>query len=220
MSSMTDGPSASANLPARIEPRLQSLSQILRGLLQTDAERIYVGDVVDAFGPRAFGALLFAFSLLSLIAAVPGSSAVTAVPLLIIAAQLVIGAPNLWLPKMLDRRSLKREDLTRMMDRVLPMLERIERFLTPRWSFMFGAVGDRLIGLTCLLLAIVLALPIPFFNLAPGAGIAALALGLAARDGLVVLIGYGITSGCVVVLVLSANVVVAAVQRIMHLFGV
>jgi hypothetical protein len=66
---------------------------------------------------------------------------------------------------------------------------------------------------------VVLALPIPFFNLAPGSGIAALALGLAARDGLVVLIGYGITSGCVVVLVLSANVVVAAVQRIMHLFG-
>lgn len=201
-------------------PYTEKLSGILRSLLDTDAERICIGDLVDAFGPRAFGALLFVFALLSLVAAVPGSSAVMAVPLLLIAPQLIIGVPNLWLPAALDRRSLKRADLEKVLGKVLPTLERIEKLLAPRLHWLVGSIGDRIVGLACLALAVVLALPIPFFNLAPGMAIAALGLGLAARDGLVVLIGYGIAAGCGVVLVLSAGAVIAAIQRMMHLFGV
>lgn len=201
-------------------PQHLRLSGILRSLLDTEAERICIGDVVDAFGPRAFGALLFVFALLSLVAAVPGSSAVMAIPLLLIAPQLIIGAPNLWLPRALDKRSLKRADLQKLLDKVLPTVERIEKLLAPRLHLMFGMVGNKVIGLACLVLALVLALPIPFFNLAPGMAIAALGLGLAARDGLVVLIGYGIAAGCAVVLVLSAGAVIAAIERILHLIGV
>lgn len=196
------------------------MSLILRQLVDNGAERIRVGDVVDAFGPRAFGALLFVFALLSLVAAVPGSSAVMAAPILVISPQLILGVPNLWLPGVFDRRSLKRDDLRKVMDRVLPLLERVERLLAPRLHFLVGSIGDRLAGVVCFILAVVLALPIPFFNLAPGSAIAVLGLGLAARDGIVVLIGYGIAVGCAVVLILSANVVINAIQRMMHMFGV
>jgi hypothetical protein len=219
MDRMQDGSLPQAPPPPRSPPQDRTLSHIFRGLLDTEAERIFVGDVVDAFGPRAFGALMFAFSLLALVAAVPGSSAVTAAPIILIASQLVIGVPNLWLPRAIDRRSLKRDDLSRMLGRVLPLLERIERFLAPRLRLLFGPVGDRVIGAVALLLAIVLALPIPFFNLAPGVGIAALSLGLVVRDGIVALIGYGIAGASAVVLVLSARAVVAAVGRVIHLFG-
>lgn len=219
MSTMQDGSLPPASLPAPLHRRDQTISQILRGLVETGAERVYVGDLVDAFGPRAFAALMFAFSLLALVAAVPGSSAVTAAPIVLIAVQLIAGVPNLWLPKAIDRRSLKREDLKGVMDKVLPTLERVERFLAPRLGFLFGALGDRAMGLTCLYLAFVLALPIPFFNLVPGIGIATLSLALAARDGVVALIGYGIAGASAVVLVLSAQVVVAAFERVIHLLG-
>jgi hypothetical protein len=218
MSLMQDGSLPTAQSPVRVDRAPRTVSDILRGLTDQDADRIYVGDLVDAFGPRAFGALMFAFSLLALVAAVPGSSAVTAAPIIIIAVQLIIGVPNLWLPKAIDRRSLKRDDLKNMLDRVLPTLERVERFLAPRLEFLFGSVGDRMVGTVCLLLAVVLALPIPFFNLVPGMGVATLSLALVARDGLLALIGYGIAAASGVVLTLSAHAVFAAVERVIGLF--
>jgi hypothetical protein len=198
---MQDGSLHTADAPMRTAHAQRTVSDILRNLTDMPSERVYVGDLVDAFGPRAFGALMFAFSLLALVAAVPGSSAVTAAPIVLIAFQLIVGVPNLWLPRAIDKRSLKRDDLKRMLNRVLPTLERVERFLAPR-----------------LILAVVLALPIPFFNLVPGIGIAALSLALVARDGVLALIGYGIAGASGVVLTLSAHAVFAAVERVMRLF--
>jgi hypothetical protein len=215
---MQDGSLHTADAPMRTAHAQRTVSDILRNLTDMPSERVYVGDLVDAFGPRAFGALMFAFSLLALVAAVPGSSAVTAAPIVLIAFQLIVGVPNLWLPRAIDKRSLKRDDLKRMLNRVLPTLERVERFLAPRLEFMFGSIGDRVIGAVCLILAVVLALPIPFFNLVPGIGIAALSLALVARDGVLALIGYGIAGASGVVLTLSAHAVFAAVERVMRLF--
>ena len=55
-------------------------------------------------------------------------------------------------------------------------------------------IGRRVVGLLCLLLAIVLPLPIPFGNVVPAATISLFALGLLARDGLAVLAGLAATA--------------------------
>jgi len=91
--------------------------------------------------------------------------------------------------------------------------------LQPRLGFMFGPIGDRLIGLVCTTLGLVLILPIPFGNLLPAASIAALALGLTQRDGAVVLLGYGIAGASLIVLILSAQAVSAALQQMLRLIG-
>ncbi len=197
-----------------------SLSGILEDLLDGGGERIAIGDMVDAFGPRAFGALLFVFSIPNLLPLPPGSSTILSIPLLIIAPQLVIGVPNLWLPKAIDERSLRRADLKAAFDKILPRLRRVERLLQPRLGFMFGVLGDRLIGLVCTALVLVLILPIPFGNLLPAASIAALSLGMAQRDGALVALGYGIAAASVVVLVLSAQAVAAAFHQLLRLLGV
>jgi hypothetical protein len=49
---------------------------------------------------------------------------------------------------------------------------------------MFGRFGEMTIGFVCSLLAAVLILPIPLGNLLPATAIAALALSLIQRDGL------------------------------------
>jgi hypothetical protein len=194
-----------------------ALSDILGRLLHAPDERIALGELVDAFGPRAFGALMFVFSIPNLLPLPPGSSTFLSIPLLIIAPQLMIGLPTLWLPRALDRRSLRRADLARGFDRLLPRVARIERLLAPRLEFLFGPLGDRIIGLVILALALVLVLPIPFGNLLPAAAIAALSLGLTQRDGVVVLAGYGIAGASVVVLILSAHAVVGAFNHLLRL---
>ena len=71
--------------------------------------------------------------------------------------------------------------------------------------------------MVCTLLALVLVLPIPLGNLAPGATVAVLALALLQRDGLLALLGYLMAATSVGLLVLSAGVVAAAVDRLLHL---
>ena len=195
------------------------LSTILRAILRTTQERITVGEIIDAFGHRAFGALLFVFAIPNLLPLPPGSSTVLSLPLLLISPQLVIGTRTLWLPRGLDRRSVRRADLAKAFAAILPRLERVERLMAPRLGFVFGSVGDRLIGLVCLALALVLVLPIPLGNLLPAAAIAGLSLGMTQRDGLIALIGYGIATASVVVLILGAKAVAAALDQLLRLFG-
>ena len=50
--------------------------------------RVSVGEIVDRFGTRAFGALLFIFALPNLLPLPPGSSTVLGAPLLLLAPQV------------------------------------------------------------------------------------------------------------------------------------
>jgi hypothetical protein len=76
-------------------------------------------------------------------------------------------------------------------------------------SWALNGPAERLIGLACLLLSMVLVLPIWLGNMAPAAAIAVLSLGLVQRDGLVVLIGWGVVAVAVGLLVLAWSVIVA-----------
>ncbi|MGZ6015695.1 MAG: exopolysaccharide biosynthesis protein [Phenylobacterium sp.] len=198
----------------------KTLTDLLGEILARQEERIDVDEVVDHFGRRAFGALLFIFGLLNLLPLPPGGTTVLGLPLLIIAPQLAAGVPNLWLPRAIGRRRLDRKALAAAFDRIMPRLQRLERLLTPRHDWLFGAVGDRIIGAVCAALALVLVLPIPLGNILPALTISTLALGLTQRDGLVVLIGYGLACASALVLALSFGAVLAAISRLEHVFGV
>jgi hypothetical protein len=53
---------------------------------------------------------------------------------------------------------------------------------------------ERVIGLVCLYLAILLLLPIPFVNFPPALCLVLIALGMVQRDGLLAAIGLGATA--------------------------
>jgi hypothetical protein len=94
---------------------------------------------------------------------------------------------------------------------VLPWLRRIEAVSKPRLSFLFGAVGERIIGLICTLLAVVLILPIPFGNMLPGLTVTVLAFSLIQRDGLIGLVGLALAAASATVLAAAAHIVVSLV---------
>lgn len=195
-----------------ISQLLEELGDGADGVVEMDA-------VVDHFGRRAFGALLFIFAIPNLLPLPPGSTTVLGLPLVLIAPQLALGVPNLWLPRALGRRGLRRSELKKLFARPLPRLKKIERLLAPRQGWVFGPVGDRVIGLVCAILALVLILPIPFGNILPTLTIAALSLALAQRDGLLALIGYGLAAISATVLALTFGAVVAAASRLEHWVG-
>ena len=74
----------------------------------------------------------------------------------------------------------------------------LARYLAPVLAAMEWATRPRLaafvrherwLGLICLFLAILLLLPLPFFNIAPALCLVAIALGMVHRDGLLVALG-------------------------------
>jgi hypothetical protein len=168
----------------------RSLSAVLREISEVKGEEITVGEIVDLFGRRAFGALLFAFAVPNVLPLPPGSSTILGAPLLLLSPQILVGVNAPWLPRVLDERKLRTADLRKGLPRVIHFVEGVERVSRPRLTFVFGAVGDRMIGLVCTALAFALILPIPLGNLVPAIAVGLLGLGLFQRDGVLVLVGY------------------------------
>ena len=76
------------------EPR-QRFSEVLSGLAARPVPVISIGDVLNAFGDRAFGALMLLFAAPNMLPLPPGMSAVLGAPLLFITAQLMLGRSTL-----------------------------------------------------------------------------------------------------------------------------
>lgn len=190
------------------------LSAMLADLAEDRDGSISLGEIIDHFGPRAFGAVLFVFAIPNLLPLPPGSSTVLGMPLLIAAPQLALGSHQPWIPRFLRRRSIEARGLASVCRRAIPWIERVERLTAPRLVFMFGRLGDILIGAVCTLLAAVLILPIPLGNMLPAAAVAALSLSLIQRDGLLTLIGYAVAGTSAGVLVLSGHLVLRAVEKL------
>ena len=192
-----------------------SLSGNLRKLARSRKLRLSLGDLVAPFeGQGGLGQVLFVLALPVLVPLPPGASMVLALPLLIVAPQIVAGRNQLWLPGWLSRRTFDRAAFTKLVARVLPLLERIEALGRPRISGLTGPLGARAVGVAATLMALVLVLPIPFANLLPALALGLFALGLTRRDGLLVLGGYGLLGLAVAVIDLGAQGVLMIVHRL------
>lgn len=195
----------------------ESLSDVIEGFGEDARPVLTVGQMLEQFDSRAFGAMLLVFGLLNCLPLPPGSSTILSLPILLLAPQIAWGSDVPWLPRKLVEHPLKRDDLRGMFRRLTPIVRRMELVTRPRLQVLFGPIGERLIGVVCTLLALVLVLPIPLGNLAPGATVAVLALALLQRDGLLVLVGYLMGAISVGLLVVSAGVVATAVERLLHM---
>ena len=195
------------------------LSQLLSDLCADPRETITLGEIVHAFGRRALGALLFVFSVPNLLPLPPGSSSVLGAPIMLLAPQVAIGVRGPWLPKGLRARTIKTANLASMLGRFIGPLQRVEKWSKPRLHFLFGPVGDRVIGVICTLLAFVLILPIPLGNLMPAFTIGALALALFQRDGVIALVGYVSAAISAGLLILGFSAVVLALEKLADWIG-
>ncbi|WP_454718420.1 exopolysaccharide biosynthesis protein [Caulobacter segnis] len=197
----------------------KSLADVIEGFGEDARPTLTVGQMLEAFESRAFGAMLLVFGLLNCLPLPPGSSTILSLPILFLAPQIAMGAETLWLPRGLIEKPLKRADLRGLFKRLGPIVRSMELITRPRLRPMFAPLGERAIGVVCTLLALVLVLPIPLGNLAPGATVAVLALALLQRDGVLALLGYLMALGSGALLFVSAHVVVMAVRKLLGVFS-
>src|SRR5829696_7784905 len=200
-----------ASLDADAEPR-RRFSEVLNDLASRPEAAIRLGDVLNAFGDRAFGALMLLFAAPNMLPLPPGTSAVLGAPLLFVTAQLMLGRPTLWMPRFICERSISRDFFALLTAKLSPILHRAERFLRPRMSMLLHSVPERIVGAACLLLAIILFLPIPFGNIPPAVALSAFSLGILERDGLATVVGWLATIGSILILVAVSSAIIAGVR--------
>lgn len=165
------------------------LSDILTSIAGDESrDRVSVADIFQAMGDRAFGALILIFALPNVIPTPPGTSALTGAPLVFLSAQLMLGQSP-WLPRIIADRSMTRSDFASIVTRISPWLARGELMLRPRLSFLIYPPAEYVIGLLCLILAIILTLPVPLGNILPAIAICLFSCGILERDGIFVLLG-------------------------------
>lgn len=195
------------------------LSQILPRLAEGDEARISLGDIVTRLDSRAHTTLLVLFALPNVLPAIPGTSAITGMPLVYLALQLTLGQRP-WLPSFIANRTFSRAGLATVMDQAKPWLERSERFLHPRLGALTRGRMERVIGVLTLILAIAVVLPIPFGNMIPALGIIFFSLGLMEEDGLWIIAGFlTMISGAVILSTLLWALFKAAIFVFLGAFG-
>lgn len=157
-----------------------------------------VGDVMRHAGPNSAAVLVLIFALPEAVPLpVAGLSTILALPLIGISLQMLIHGAEPRLPAWLDQRRVPIAVLRAGAQRLAQVLGKLDRITRPRWHSVVQQ--HRLIGLVCLVLALVLALPIPFGNMLPALCLVGVAVGVLQRDGMVVVLaalaGLCVTAG-------------------------
>ncbi|WP_332654036.1 exopolysaccharide biosynthesis protein [Brevundimonas sp.] len=169
----------------------RSFSQVLEEIGEKSDPKLYLGELVNAFGERGFGALMLMFGLMNIaIGIIPGTTTILGAPLLLMGLQLATRTDQLWLPKWALKRRIERAAYRTGIESILPRVRRMERLSRARLPALTSELSEVLIGLATMLLAIILMLPIWGGNLIPALIISTFGFGLMQRDGLAILIAW------------------------------
>jgi hypothetical protein len=178
-------------------------------------ESVSLDDLLDEFRQRAFGALLLVILLPTFLPA-PGIGAFTGPFIALLGAQMLLTFQHPWLPRWLGRRSMKRERIKRVGERLRPLLSRMERICRPRLQTVIEhKVAHAFTGLQLVLLGLLLSLPIPGTNYPLGIILLVYCIALIERDGVLLLIAWGVGIAAIITSALLSSEVVDLVSRLL-----
>jgi hypothetical protein len=190
---------ASSPPPVSTTATPHHISGYLRRLIEisTQEATVTVGRILEVFGVRGFALLFLILSILNIVIfIVPFLSFFLGLPMVLLAAQIVLGMPTPVFPKQLLERSFSGAALAEGVGRAIPWIEKLERYIKPRLMVLSDPAFARLHGLFALILSIMVTLPIPVINVPPSVAILMLAIGILERDGIFIAVGYGIGLWC------------------------
>lgn len=178
-------------------------SEVFRRLRRTGTspDAMTVEHLLGLLDDRSVAAVLLAACVPVLLPLPIGVANVLAVPLILVTGQITLGTDTVWLPLALRNRAIPARRLAGSVDRLLPLLLRLERFAHPRLGLLVMPRGLRIVGGSCLLFAVILAVPVPFIGWLPAFAILAVAVGLLEQDGVLVLCGLALGYTAVATLV-------------------
>ncbi|ACM29367.1 exopolysaccharide biosynthesis protein [Rhizobium rhizogenes] len=151
---------------------------------------VSVREVLSGLG-RTSMAFTILFLALPALTPIPGPfGMVFGSALALVAVQIAMGRQTLWLPAFLNRRRLSSTVVDLVVRYSVPIIARVEAIIRPGRLVMFtGRMMQWLLAFPIFVLAIAIALPIPFGNFLPVLALTVISIALMARDGLVTLVG-------------------------------
>ena len=197
-------------MPMKETQDATNLTELIHTMERMEREnaQVSVDDVVHAVGRRSFGPLLLLagwITLAPIIGDIPGMPTLMAVLVLLTSSQLLVGRETFWLPKWLLKRSLSRQKFDKALHYMKKPAKWVDGLLGVRLAWMTGYIGIRVTAFACLLVA--LAMPpmefIPFSANGAGLALTLFGLGLVARDGLMLALGFLLTGVTFTVVVMS-----------------
>ena len=192
-------------------PKTSALLLELRDAFPGD-DPISVRDVLKRLDGRAFGLLLLIMALPNCIPNVPGISTVFGILMVAPAIQMIFGAGSPWVPRKIADMKIEPVTFRKGIDFALPALIKIEKLVQPRLQFLTQKPATIWFGVQTIILAGVLILPIPLGNWPPGMSVAALAIGLLQRDGLMAIISFLFFLVSLVIAPLGIGMAIAAIN--------
>jgi len=162
-------------------------------------EQVDLKDLVQAFGDRAFGPVMILCSLFLMtpIGIIPGLPAAFGLVVIIFALQLLFRREYPWMPEVLRKVEISDSALEKTQNKVSPILRKIDSFIHPRLPWVTSGPMQVLTALLAIILSITL-VPlgmVPFGVVAPAFIIGLLGLGITARDGVLIIIGFVLSLG-------------------------
>lgn len=158
-----------------------------------------IGEALEAMGPTSI-AFTILFLAIPALTPIPGPfGMVFGTALALVSLQIVAGGRKVWLPAIIRDRRVSSVALDLIVGHAVPVIARVEKLVrVGRLQALTGRTVQALLGIPVFLLAVVIALPIPFGNILPVLSLVVLAVALMERDGLVTLIGLLLTSATIV----------------------
>lgn len=145
-----------------------------------------VRTIVDQLDERAFGLLILLFAIPCLVPGLPGAQLI-AIPIFLLAGQMVLGKSEVWLPRAALDASVRRSWIDAIAGFVDKRLRWTEKLSKPRLISLTSGYSERVIGVIIGLAAVTIMLPIT--NTIPSLAITFAAVGLLQRDGLFTIAG-------------------------------
>ncbi|QZD93676.1 exopolysaccharide biosynthesis protein [Qipengyuania xiapuensis] len=159
--------------------------------LASHSEKVRIGDVLDDFGGRSFGPFILIFALIEItpIGAIPGAPTVLASIIALVAVQMLFGKDHIWMPQFIQDRAVGSKRLHKAVTKLRGVAHWLDHHSRDRLGFFTEGKWLRFAAIAILMLcATVPPLEVlPFASSAPMLAIAAIALALIVRDGLVML---------------------------------
>lgn len=165
----------------------------------SDEEEVTVGDLLDELGRRSYAPFLMLPPIIefSPLGGIPGVPTAVASVIALFAVQIVMGKDHLWMPEVVQNRTIKGKTLCKAIEKVRGAAQWLDEHTGERLTGLTTPLAQRLAGVATLLLCCVVP-PlelVPFASSAPMAAIALFGLAILARDGVLMLFGLVGTLG-------------------------
>jgi len=198
-------------------------SALTRAIEQIDGATITLRRLLVLVGEHG---LLFLCALLTIPflipVSIPGVSTVFGAAIILISIGITLNRLP-WLPDRLMDKELDAAKLKGILRRGLDVVARVEAYVKPRYRALTGsAMANRINGLALIFAGLLLMAPlglVPFSNTLPAFAILLLAIGMAQRDGLLVIAGYCMIVATLVYFGVLAWLAFVAGQGLYGVFG-